>query len=419
MLKTLYYAIKGLFRNPKRSKKITIFIIVILLLFAITNILAWSVENLVLAFLIRWVWIPLSLLFLILRHGEVVTRYRFRRFFCSIRMFGIDNRLPEYMWATVINRHLVQYRFKSQVHPCDWKKEQHSFEMYFKKKVHKIKESEEDITMIDIFVIQEKLPGVILWQDDFMEEGRKFAIGENYGCRTIWDVTELPHGLVAGSSSSGKTSLIRSIVHQAINKRFNVSIIDMKGGGDFSSVEREYMKKYKDLENGYGSLLISEPKKARDLLLALNVEVRGRLKSFKEAGVSNIDEYNAKGKHQFIPWLLVIDEAAEILDVKPKDKDEKALYTEIDSLLRTLARLSRAAGVHILMGVIRPSHDVLDGQIKNNLLWRACGYFADSPASRIVLENDKATELPPDVKGRFIIGENEVQAYYLPVPSQS
>ena len=112
-----------------------------------------------------------------------------------------------------------------------------------------------------------------------------------------------------------------------------------------------------------------------------------------------------------MPWLVVIDEAAEILDVKPKDKEEKEMYAEIDHYLRTLARISRAAGVHILMGFIRPSADVLNGQIKNNLLWRVSSYFADPAAARIVLDNDKAAELPSEIKGRFIIGEEEVQAY--------
>ena len=151
------------------------------------------------------------------------------------------------------------------------------------------------------------------------------------------------------------------------------------------------------------------------MLLALTIEVKGRLAAFKEADVSNIEEYNARGREQFVPWLLVVDEAAELLDVKPKDKAEKELYTEIDHYLRTLARLSRAAGVHILMGFIRPSADVLDGQIKNNLLWRVCGYFSDPAASRIVLDNDRATELPPEIKGRFIVRDEEVQAYYMPI----
>lgn len=268
---------------------------------------------------------------------------------------------------------------------------------------------------MNIYLIQETLPSFIPWDDSFMEAGNKFAIGEGYTARVIWDTTALPHGLIAGATGSGKTGILRCLIHQAIYKKWNIQVLDFKGGGDYASVERE-AQKYRDLENGYGPFIISDLEEARKLLLALTIEVKGRLEKFKEAGVSNITEYNARGWDHFVPWLVVIDEAAELLDVKPKDKAEKELYTEIDHLLRTLTRTSRAAGVHLLLGFIRPSADVLDGQIKNNLLWRACGYFADPAASRIVLDNDKATELPPEIKGRFIIGEEETQAYYLPIP---
>jgi S-DNA-T family DNA segregation ATPase FtsK/SpoIIIE len=199
--------------------------------------------------------------------------------------------------------------------------------------------------------------------------------------------------------------------------------LDFKDGGDFSGMESEY-DKHRYVVKNQQYLMVSNVEKARELLDNILIEVSGRLEYFKQAGVSNIDEFNVRpnntknGPPKFNPWLVVIDEAAEILDVKPKDKAEKELYAEIDSSLRTLARTSRAAGIHILMGVIRPDSNILDGQIKNNLLWRVCGYFADSPASRIVLDNDKATELPPDVKGRFIIGDDEVQAYYMPLPRQ-
>lgn len=269
--------------------------------------------------------------------------------------------------------------------------------------------------MVDIFLIEQELPSFIEWRDEFMQVGRKFAIGEGYQGQVIWDAASLAHGLVAGATGGGKTVLLRCIIHQAIQKKFNVTVMDFKGGGDYAGVEREYQK-YHDLENGYGPFVISEPEQARELLLELTVEVRSRLDSFRETGVSNIDEYNARGQEQFLPWLIVIDEAAEILNAKPQDKAEKEMYAEIDHYLRMLARMSRAAGAHILMGFIRPSSEVLDGQIKNNLLWRVCAYFQDPAAARIVLDNDKATELPPDIKGRFIIGDEEVQAYYLPVP---
>lgn len=202
-------------------------------------------------------------------------------------------------------------------------------------------------------------------------------------------------------------------MHQAILKRWNVTVIDMKQGGDFNDVVQENAK-YQDLETDYGPFLVSDLEEARQLLFALVIEVKGRLERFKECDVANIDEYNSSGKGFFLPWLVVVDEAAELLDAKPSGKAEKEQYAEINQSLRTLARISRAAGITLLLGFIRPSSDALDGQVKNNLLLRCCTYFADPAASRIVLDNDKATELPPEIKGRFIIGEDETQAYYLP-----
>ena len=314
-----------------------------------------------------------------------------------------------------MNTYLRRERFRSSIPFKAWENIKPDLEMFYKRKIYKLEQSKENIRTMNIYLIQETLPSFIPWDDSFMEAGNKFAIGEGYTARVIWDTTALPHGLIAGATGSGKTGILRCLIHQAIYKKWNIQVLDFKGGGDYASVERE-AQKYRDLENGYGPFIISDLEEARKLLLALTIEVKGRLEKFKEAGVSNITEYNARGWDHFVPWLVVIDEAAELLDVKPKDKAEKELYTEIDHLLRTLTRTSRAAGVHLLLGFIRPSADVLDGQIKNNLLWRACGYFADPAASRIVLDNDKATELPPEIKGRFIIGEEETQAYYLPIP---
>jgi S-DNA-T family DNA segregation ATPase FtsK/SpoIIIE len=344
-------------------------------------------------------------------------RRKLDMFFISINLFGYDGKLPRYVQSSAVNAYLKKVRFKSRIPISEWEKAKPLMEMFFKRKLYAIENYKEDVTITDIYLIQETLPNFIEWHDEFMQAGRKFAIGEGYRGQVIWDAATLAHGLIAGSTGSGKTALLRCIIHQAIQKKFNVNVLDFKGSGDYAGLERE-ARKYRDLEDSdYGRFVISEPERARELLLELTVEVKGRLNCFKEASVSNIDEYNARGQEQFIPWLIVIDEAAQILDVKPKDKAEKELYADIDQYLRTLARMSRAAGVHILMGFIRPSSEVLDGQIKNNLLWRVCGYFADPAASRIVLDNDRATELPPEIKGRFIIGEDEVQAYYLPIPS--
>jgi len=401
LIKTLRHAIIGLFRNPHRLRKVVVFIIVTAILFMLSAVFNNTVENLILKFIIRYAWILLSVLFLIIRHGEVMKRRGFDTFFHSINHTDFNGNPPDYKYHALQNEYLDKTRFVSLIPQCEWLKIQDKLEMLFNRKIYKIESLEDNMMITDIYTIAEKLPTIIPWSDDCMVEGRSFAVGESYQGRVIWNAVELPHGIIAGSTGSGKTALLRCIIHQAIMKRFNVTLFDFKGGGDYSGLDCQK---------------VSEPEEARDLLTALIVEVRGRMEKFKEAGVSNIDEYNALGRGRHIPWLLVIDEAAEILDVKPKDKAQKELYTDIDQSLRTLARISRAAGVHILFGLIRPDSNVIDGQIKNNLLFRCCGYFADPAASRIVLDNDKATELPPNVKGRFIIGDEEVQAYYLPLP---
>lgn len=323
--------------------------------------------------------------------------------------------MPRVMECKRVNDYLKQIRFKSSIPHERWEKIKPDLEMYYKQKIYSIERNRKDICMTDILLIEQELPSFIPWEDKYMIDGPRFSIGEGFTGQAVWDTSSLPHGLVAGTTGSGKTGILRCIIHQAMMKRWNVSVLDFKGGGDYTSAERE-AREYQDLEQGYSPFIISDPEEARELLVCLTVEVKGRLSAFKEAGVSNIDEYNARGREQFIPWLLVIDEAAELLDVKLKDKAEKEMYSEIDHSLRTLARISRAAGIHILMGFIRPSADVLDGQIKNNLLFRCCGYFSDPAASRIVLDSDRATELPPEVKGRFIVGDEEVQAYYMPIP---
>lgn len=328
----------------------------------------------------------------------------------------VDGKYPRYLGKREKSPYIRELRFRSGIPLDDWKKIQGQLEVSFKKKIYSIERDKEDITVIIVFIIEKEIPNFIPWDDKHLMSGAQFAIGESYKGPVKWDASTMPHGLIAGSTGSGKTGVLRCVIHQAICKRWNVNVLDFKGGGDFTDVERE-AEKYHDLKEGYGLFIISDPKEAHDLLMALTVEAKGRLEIFKKAGVANIDEYNESGQGHFVPWLVVIDEAAELLDVKPKDKAEKEMYSEIDHYLRTLARTSRAAGIHILMGFIRPDANVLDGQVKNNLLWRACGCFSDPAASRIVLDNDMATQLPTEIKGRFIVGDEETQVYYMP-PTQ-
>lgn len=417
VLNTLWHSAKGLYREPNIIHRLAIFPSIVLVLFILARIFMRLAESTILLFCVQWSWIPLSLLYLVIRYGEMELRYKYKQFFLSHRIEGFNGKLPKYIKSVVLNQYLKMYQFVSLVPLCEWENNKPYLETIYDSDVYKIKTEKSSKTTVNIHVVEKPLPEYIEWENTTHAHylgDREFAIGESYEGQETWDSAVVNHGIIAGATSGGKTALLRLIAHQAISKDYDISILDFKYGGDYMQIERDYQRRNNTTER----LVISEPEETRDLLVNLLAEVKRRIALFNEMFVTNIDEYNSRVNNPLKPHLLIIDEAAEILDVKPTDKEEKALYAEIDKTLRTLARTSRAAGVNILLGIIRPDADVVSGQIKNNLSWRVCAYFKDSAASKIVLENDMATKLSPDIKGRFIIGDKEVQAYYLPISRQ-
>lgn len=147
----------------------------------------------------------------------------------------------------------------------------------------------------------------------------------------------------------------------------------------------------------------------------LTEENKKRLDLFRELEVKNLKEYNQKTKSNLCRVAVVIDELAELLDKTGVSKEDKEVLLSIEKELSTLARLSRATGINLLLGVQRPDAKVITGQIKTNVPVRICGRFADNSASEIVLSNTKAKDLQ-DIKGRFLIkvgaDTEEFQAYY-------
>ena len=97
------------------------------------------------------------------------------------------------------------------------------------------------------------------------------------------------------------------------------------------------------------------------------------------------------------------------------------MYNAIDQSIRTLVRISRAAGISCLFGLIRPSRDLLDGSIKSCISWRISSHFVDPADSEVAIGSRKATELDPEIKGRFVcnVDDEEFQAFYLPTKNES
>ena len=252
------------------------------------------------------------------------------------------------------------------------------------------------------------LPRTIYWAGDKFSN-TVLALGEGVMGTVTVDLAQNPHILVGGSTGSGKTYLILSLVYQALRKKMEVFILDLKGGVDFPLSWKHGLCHYADTRD---SILF--------MLRNLVCELEERIDAFQATEKWNgkkcpkLDTYNVLNPgREFARILVVCDELAEVTDVTGVDKATKEQITSIIGSLGTLARLGRAFGIHLLMATQRPDASTLPGQVKNNADVRICGR-CDLVLSQIVMDNGDAAALPKDIPGRFLCnlnGETIFQGY--------
>lgn len=238
------------------------------------------------------------------------------------------------------------------------------------------------------------IPLYIEWKDEFLsDKDFELIVGEDMLEQIKFDLNKNPHVLIAGETGSGKSVILRLLLGQSALKGAKIYMVDFKGGVEFGI---RYEK--------FGEV-ITERQRVLEVLKDLTVENAIRLKLFRKMDVKNLAEYNEwaekTNEKTLCRIVIFIDELAEMTDKDGMSKEDKALVAQIEKELSTLARLSRATGINLIIGIQRPDAKVLTGQIKNNVPVRISGRFADKPASEIVLSNSEATKLP-EVKGRFL-----------------
>lgn len=322
----------------------------------------------------------------------------FKNVFKEAKLLAKNGSTPIYLHEEQISNYILSVAFHSLIPLTDWQSKKELIEMYFNEKIIKIKQDENDnrITHVDIEVMQ--LPENIPWEERYIDYASHsfFALGMGYYGRVILDLKKHPHIFVAGATGSGKSNILKCLIHQAIIKNYDVILIDFKRAVSFSS--------FSDVVEIY-----YEYEPTMKILEGLVQETKDRLDAFRIDRVDNIDEYNLIGGAHFQRKIIFIDELAELLKVNDKEI-AKSLYDSIE----TLTRLSRAVGIHLIMGIQRPDSTIVNGQIKNNVSYRVCGRFVDKEPSRIMLGTDVASNLP-NIKGRFIVNDNEleeVQCFY-------
>jgi S-DNA-T family DNA segregation ATPase FtsK/SpoIIIE len=231
------------------------------------------------------------------------------------------------------------------------------------------------------------------------------ALGKNIsGKPIIGDLASMPHLLIAGTTGSGKSvcinTIILSLLYRHTPDRCKFILIDPK------------MLELSTYE-GIPHLLcpvITEAKKAASVLGWVVKEMESRYRLMTKEGVRNIDGYNTKHKHPMPYIVVVVDEMSDLMLVAGK---------EIENYIQKLSQMARAAGIHIIMATQRPSVDVITGTIKANFPTRISFQVTSKIDSRTILGEQGAEQLLGKGDMLYMSSANRIVRIHAPFVSDN
>ncbi len=212
-----------------------------------------------------------------------------------------------------------------------------------------------------------------------------FAVGKDIGGSCIvGNIARLPHMLIAGTTGSGKSVCMNSII---------ISLLYKASPDDVKLIMVDPKMVELGIYNGIPHLLIpvvTDPKKAAGSLQWAVTEMMRRYKAMSDAGVRDLESYNSIIESQEVEGtklpqvVVIIDELADLMLVAAKEVEE--------SICR-IAQMGRAAGIHLIIATQRPSADVITGLMKANIPSRIAFAVASAMESRIILDTQGAEKL--------------------------
>ena len=247
----------------------------------------------------------------------------------------------------------------------------------------------------------------ILSNSNFKKKETKLpiALGKNIsGVPIVGDLSAMPHLLIAGTTGSGKSvcinTIILSLLYKHTPERCKFILIDPK------------MLELSTYE-GIPHLLcpvITEAKKAASVLGWVVKEMESRYRLMTKEGVRNIDSYNSKHKLPMPYIVVVVDEMSDLMLVAGK---------EIENYIQKLSQMARAAGIHIIMATQRPSVDVITGTIKANFPTRISFQVTSKIDSRTILGEQGAEQLLGKGDMLYMSSANRIVRIHAPFVSDS
>ena len=230
------------------------------------------------------------------------------------------------------------------------------------------------------------------------------ALGKSIsGMPLIGDLTSMPHLLIAGTTGSGKSVCINTIIVSLLYK-LNPDLCK------FILIDPKMLEL--SAYEGIPHLLcpvITDSKKAASALGWTVREMNSRYKLMSKEGVRNIDGYNAKHKLKMPYIVVVVDEMSDLMLVAGK---------EIENYIQKLSQMARAAGIHIIMATQRPSVDVITGTIKANFPTRISFRVSSKIDSRTILGEQGAEQLLGNGDMLFMSSANRIVRIHGPYVSE-
>ena len=246
----------------------------------------------------------------------------------------------------------------------------------------------------------------IISHNSFLKKESKLsiALGKSIsGLPIVGDLTSMPHLLIAGTTGSGKSVCINTIILSLLYKhppdKCKFILIDPK------------MLELSTYE-GIPHLLcpvITEAKKAASVLGWVVKEMESRYRLMTREGVRNIDGYNSKHKISMPYIVVIVDEMSDLMLVAGK---------EIENYIQKLSQMARAAGIHIIMATQRPSVDVITGTIKANFPTRISFQVTSKIDSRTILGEQGAEQLLGKGDMLFMSSANRMIRIHAPFVSE-
>ncbi len=247
----------------------------------------------------------------------------------------------------------------------------------------------------------------IISSNEFSKKNIKLpiALGKNIsGLPITGDLSSMPHLLIAGTTGSGKSvcinTIILSLLYRHTPEKCKFILIDPK------------MLELSTYE-GIPHLLcpvITEAKRAASVLGWVVKEMESRYRLMTRVGVRNIDGYNEKHKLSMPYIVVIVDEMSDLMLVAGK---------EIENYIQKLSQMSRAAGIHIIMATQRPSVDVITGTIKANFPTRISFQVTSKIDSRTILGEQGAEQLLGKGDMLYMSSANKIVRIHAPFVSEN